>query len=146
MDCKCGYEFILMNYTWRSTPQSPEFTGPKLGPGIRPRVGTINRAPENKFTIIRENFSYYLYYLVLYFSSDLCAAYLDYSTDLTQIFRALAAPIKLVSAITSQFRLPLPVAFRSRRENGGAPLAPSNVSHSIRPPSHLVRPSHLASS
>ena len=93
-----------------------------------------------------KNFLYYLYYLVLHFSSDLCAAYLDYSADLTQILRALAAPIKLVASTTSHFRMPLPVACRSSRENCGAPLAPSNVGHSIPPPSHPVRLYHPASS
>ena len=45
-----------MNDLWISTPQSPGFTGTGLGPGIRPRVGTINRAPEQIFTNIREQY------------------------------------------------------------------------------------------
>ena len=35
--------------------------------------------------------TYYLYYIVLRCSSYLCAAYLDYSSDLTQTLCALAA-------------------------------------------------------
>ena len=60
LNWQLGYNFgsgvLLMNDLWRSNPQSPEWTWPGLGPGIWPQVGTINRAPENKFTIIRELF------------------------------------------------------------------------------------------
>ena len=56
LDYNCGCEFILMNDTWRSTPYSPEFTGPGLGPGIGPQVGTINWAPEQSFANISEQF------------------------------------------------------------------------------------------
>ena len=48
-----------------------------------------------------------LYYLVLRCSSDLCAAYLDYSAALTQKLRALAAPTELVAATASHFPPPL---------------------------------------
>ena len=78
----------------------------------------------------------FLYYPVLRFRSDLCTAYLDYSAALSQILHALAAPKKLVAATASR-RLPtLPFARRTSRDNGGDTLEPTNVGHSIPPPSH----------
>ena len=44
---------------------------------------------------------YYLYYLVISVSSDLCAAYLNYFAALAQLIRALADPTQLVPAPAS---------------------------------------------
>ena len=50
---------------------------------------------------------YYLYYPVLRYSLDLCAAYLDYSADLTQTLLAPAAPTELVADTASLLQLRL---------------------------------------
>ena len=50
---------------------------------------------------------YSSYYLVLNYSSDLCAAYLDYSADLTQTLLNVAAPMELLSDNDSCLPLPL---------------------------------------
>ena len=57
--------------------------------------------------IVQLYHTYYLYYLVLHVSSDLCAAYLDYSSGPTQIICALAAPTQLVLATASHCPQPL---------------------------------------
>ena len=44
---------------------------------------------------------YYLYYLVLYCSSDLCENYLDYSSSMTKTLRALEEPTYLVASNAS---------------------------------------------
>ena len=51
--------------------------------------------------------TYYLHYLVLHCSSDLQAAYLDYSAALTQTLRTLAALTELVAATDSRRPPPL---------------------------------------
>ena len=72
--------------------------------------------------------TYSLYYLVLCVSSNLCAAYLYYFADMTQILIALAASTQLVPATASR---------RPSISNGGAPVpAPANVGTSILPLSH----------
>ena len=87
--------------------------------------------------------TYYLYYPVISFSSDLCAAYLDYYAALTQILRYLAAPTQLVASTTSRRHPLLLVPRHTSRDNGGAPLAPAIIGPSITPPPpsqpHLIR-------
>ena len=54
MDFNCVNNTVLTHYPWSLTPQSP--AGPRygLGPDIRPRVGTSNRAPVYFLTRIRD--------------------------------------------------------------------------------------------
>ena len=97
--------------------------------------------------IVQLDRTYYLYYLVLRFNSDLCAAYLDYYATLTQILRALVALTQLVASTTSRLRPVLPVACHTSRDNGGVPhMDLTNSGPSIPPPSHPVHPYHPASS
>ena len=83
--------------------------------------------------------TYSLYYLVLCVSSDSCALYLYYFSSLTQILRALAAPMQLVPSTASHRPLLLNSqcwSFRSNA-NDGAPIpTPANIFPSISPPSH----------
>ena len=92
--------------------------------------------------------TYHLYYLVLRFSLDLCAAYLDYSAGLTQILHEFAAPTQFVVENTYFHHPPLPIG-RTSRENGEyTNPGPANVGPSIPPTSYpctINCPSHPAS-
>ena len=90
--------------------------------------------------IVQLYHTYYLYYLVILVSSNLCAAYLYY-------FAALKKILYTLTSLTNWCQPPLPDACRPSIAHGGAPVtAPANVSTSIPPPYHFVRPSHIASS
>ena len=52
----------------------------------------LNSSPDLCAAIVQLYCERSLYYLGLCFSSDLCAAYLYYSTDLTEKLRYLIAP------------------------------------------------------
>ena len=87
--------------------------------------------------------TYYLYYLVLCVSSDLCALYLYYFPSLTQKLRILAALTQLVPATTAHSPPPLKSQWwRScSGANGGAPVsAGANVGPSHQHPIHSIRP------
>ena len=73
--------------------------------------------------------TYSLYYLVLHCSSDLCAAYLDYSATLTQ-------PTYLVAATASHH--PPPLNCQWWRSRSGGPL--SIVNPPALPCSYQVKP------
>ena len=134
-----------MNDPWISTLQSPECIGPGLGPGIRPRVDTINPGPEKKSTIIREQFLvFFILSCTTFQFRFVCILFGLFCSSDTNTPRRCSTK-KKVAATTSHFRLPLPVAGRISRENGCASLTPSNVGHSVPPPSYPVRPSHPAS-
>ena len=49
LDCNRSHDIVLTNYPWRSTPHIPagQRSGTRLG--IGPRVGTVNRVPEQIF-------------------------------------------------------------------------------------------------
>ena len=110
---------------------------PESGLGLAQYIERQKKNPRSS----GNNFSYYLYYLVLNFSSDLCAAYLGYSADLTQILRTLAAPKQLVAATTFHFCPPLPVACCSSREMVALPWRPLMLVTPSHPcPIRSVRP------
>ena len=67
---------------------------------------------------------YSLYYRVLCCSSDLCAAYLDYSAALTQTLHDLEAPTGLVTAMSSR---------QPSKSNGGAHVISACLQPLIQP-------------
>ena len=83
---------------------------------------------------------YYLYNFVLCCSSDLCAAYLDYSDALTQTLCALAAPTQLVAATDS----PRPPPLKSQWWRSNFICPPSIVNLSTLPYLNQVHPTDQA--
>ena len=89
--------------------------------------------------IVQLYYTYSLYYLVLFVSSDLYALYLYYFATPTQILRVLAAPTQLVPATTSHSALPL----NSQRwrscsgSHGGAPVTTGDNPCLSHPCAHI---------
>ena len=52
----------------------------------------LRSSSDFRVAIVQLYRTYYVYYIVLHFSLDLCAVYLDYYVALTQTLHAFAAP------------------------------------------------------
>ena len=86
-------------------------------------------------TIVQLYCTYYLYYLVIRASSDLCEAYLYYFVALTKILRALAELTQFVPA-TASCRMP---PLRSQWWRSRSHRLPSTVTPPVLPCPHWVQ-------
>ena len=90
-------------------------------------------------SIVQLYCTYYLYYIVLCVSSDLCALYLYYFASPTQILGVLAAPTQLVLVTTSYSPPPLKIQrwrYCSRSHDDAPVPAGANVGPS-HPRAHI---------